>query len=266
VVVSKSRFLAGLQCHKRFWFEGHPGAAVADPPDPLSGYVQEQGHEVGRLARALFPAGVEILAGPLQPALALRQTQAAAAGASALFEAAAQGGGAFARADILHRQGPDGPWDLLEVKATGAKDESDLAEGQEDFLWDLAYQRHSFASAGFALDRARLALINKDYVRHGPVDPKGFFKIVDVSAAVADARPRCPACCGPWPKRARGPGRRRGRSAATAAGPTTALTGAFAGPRPRRTACSACAACRRRASWPSSMPVGPVFPSWGGRN
>jgi hypothetical protein len=194
VSLSKSRFLSGLQCHKRFWFEAHPQAVAPDPADPLSVYLQEQGRDVGRLARALYPQGVEIAAGPRQPALALRQTRAAVdAGADVLFEAAAQGDGAFARADILVRNGPSGPWDLLEVKASGHKDEAGLAEGREDFLWDLAFQRQAFEAAGFAIGRSRLALVNKDYVRQGALDPQAFFTQVDVSEAVQERQARVPA-------------------------------------------------------------------------
>ena len=194
MTISKSRFLAGLQCHKRFWFEAHPSAADPDPPDPLSLYVQEQGSEVGRLARALHPDGLEITATAGQPGQALRQTQAAvAAGHAVLYEAAAQGGGAFARADLLLRQGPEGPWDLLEVKASGHKEPSELADGQEGFLWDLAFQRHAFSQGGFSMGRASLALINKDYVREGGLDPRGYFKIVDVSGAVEQRQAQVPA-------------------------------------------------------------------------
>ena len=194
MTISKSRFLAGLQCHKRFWFEAHPRAAAPDPPDALSLYVQEQGRDVGRLARALFPEGLEIAAHAGQPGLALRQTQAGvAAGHTALFEAAAQGGGAFARADLLLRQGPEGPWDLLEVKASGHKDPSELPDGQDSFLWDLAFQRHAFSQGGFTMGRSSLALVNKDYVRQGGLDPQGFFKMADVSEAVAQRQAQVPA-------------------------------------------------------------------------
>jgi hypothetical protein len=208
VSISKSRFLSGLQCHKRFWFEAHPQAAPADPADPLSIYLQEQGRDVGRLARALYPGGVEIAAGPQQPALALRQTRAAVeAGAGVIFEAAALGGDAFARADILVRQAPQGPWDLLEVKASGHKDAADLAEGQEDFLWDLAFQRQAFADAGFPMGRSRLALVNRDYVRQGAVDPQAFFTQVDVSAAVEERQARVPGLLKAMAKAGQAPAR-----------------------------------------------------------
>ncbi|HXC63859.1 MAG TPA: hypothetical protein VNZ67_05850, partial [bacterium] len=190
--LSKSHFLSGLQCHKRLWFEAHPRSADLDPADSLSPYVQEQGREVGRLARRLYPDGLEITAAGSR--LALRQTQeAVAAGRTALFEAAAQGGGAFARADLLLRQGTEGPWDLLEVKASGQKDASELADGQDSFLWDLAFQRYAFAQGGFAMGRSSLALINKDYVRQGEPDPQAFFKLVDVSAAVEQRQAQVPA-------------------------------------------------------------------------
>jgi hypothetical protein len=79
------------------------------------------------------------------------------------------------------------------VKASGHKEQADLAGGQEDFLWDLAFQRHVFESAGFSMARSRLALINKDYVRQGALDPRSFFTLVDVSAAVAERQAKVPA-------------------------------------------------------------------------
>ena len=191
--LSKSRFLAGLQCPKRLWFQVHePGDHEAE------GGVQfllDQGAEIGRLARQLYPNGTEITAGFKEPALALKQTAAAMAkGVKVLYEAAAEASGAFARADILVRVkvGQD-QWDIYEVKSSGFLEEADVAEDKEQYLWDLALQRHAFEKARHSIRKTCLVLVNKDFVRGGPVDPKLFFKIEDVSAEVAKRLPQIPA-------------------------------------------------------------------------
>ena len=58
--LSKSRFLAGLQCHKQLWWRVHEPHAPELVPGPALENVLKQGTEVGRVARERFPAGVLI--------------------------------------------------------------------------------------------------------------------------------------------------------------------------------------------------------------
>jgi hypothetical protein len=60
--LSKSKFIAGLQCLKRLYLEVHQ-PELASEPDEQSKAVFEQGHEVGRWAHKMFPGGVLIEAG-----------------------------------------------------------------------------------------------------------------------------------------------------------------------------------------------------------
>ncbi len=117
-----------------------------------------------------------------------------AQGHRVLYEAAAEASGAFARADILLRvkAGQD-LWDLFEVKSSGHREEAELAEEKDQFLWDLALQRHAFERSKHGIRKACLVLVNKDFVRQGPVDPKLFFKVEDVSQEVAKRLPQIPA-------------------------------------------------------------------------
>jgi hypothetical protein len=57
--ISKSRYMAGLQCLKRLYLQVHePGlAAQGDGADVA---IIQQGHDVGLLARELFPGGIEV--------------------------------------------------------------------------------------------------------------------------------------------------------------------------------------------------------------
>src|SRR2546422_5305712 len=55
--LSKSRFLAGLQCHKQLWWRVHERDASELVPDAALRNVLNQGNEVGRRAREYVPGG-----------------------------------------------------------------------------------------------------------------------------------------------------------------------------------------------------------------
>ena len=57
--ISKSKFVAGCQCPKRLYWQVH-SPELAERPDAAAEAIIEQGHEVGMLARQLFPGGVEV--------------------------------------------------------------------------------------------------------------------------------------------------------------------------------------------------------------
>ena len=55
--ISKSKFVAGVQCLKRLYLQVHePGLAAG--LDASNQAIMEQGREVGLLARQMFPEGV----------------------------------------------------------------------------------------------------------------------------------------------------------------------------------------------------------------
>jgi len=57
--ISKSKYLAGLQCPKLLWH--HLKAPdLIPPPDPALQAIFDTGHAVGDLAKQLFPDGVEV--------------------------------------------------------------------------------------------------------------------------------------------------------------------------------------------------------------
>jgi len=60
--LSKSRYLSGLQCHKRLYLEVH-APALATKPDSAVQAILDMGTEVGELARRRFPGGRLVTAG-----------------------------------------------------------------------------------------------------------------------------------------------------------------------------------------------------------
>lgn len=169
--LSKSQYIRGLQCTKSLWLYRHRKNLI---PTVTAGAerIFDQGHEIGRLAREVFPGGVEIAADHLHQQEALDATAAAVrAGATTIYEAAAFFDRTLIRADILHRN-QDGSWDLIEVKgATGINDV---------YLHDLAIQAHVLRGAGFRLRRLALMHINNQYTRRGQISPKQLFTLVDL--------------------------------------------------------------------------------------
>jgi hypothetical protein len=57
--ISKSKFVSGVQCLKRLYWQVHEPELAAEP-DAATEAIIEQGREVGLLARKMFPSGVEV--------------------------------------------------------------------------------------------------------------------------------------------------------------------------------------------------------------
>jgi hypothetical protein len=169
--ISKSKFLWGSQCKKLLWYAYNAKDQIPEP-DAAQQAIFDQGHEVGALAKSLYPGGIEVSAGVTDFEQVLQQSLEAAKARKPLFEAGFVYNGGFARVDILNPVGKDA-WDIIEVKSsTDVKDVN---------LIDLAFQAFVSNGAGLNIRRCCLMHVNRDYVRRGPIDPKKFFKVDDVT-------------------------------------------------------------------------------------
>jgi hypothetical protein len=65
-MLSKSRFIAGLQCPLRLWNQCFR-PELATKPSPSQQAIFDMGHEVGLLAHKLYPGGVNITEDYLHP-------------------------------------------------------------------------------------------------------------------------------------------------------------------------------------------------------
>jgi predicted RecB family nuclease len=180
--LSKSRFVAGCQCPKRLWFQVHE-RELAAKPDAATEAIMEQGHEVGMLARELFPSGVEVSSeGGLDQAIRATRELVANPEIPALFEAAFEHDGVVVRVDILHRR-RDGRWRLIEVKSS--------ASLKEEHLDDVGVQYRVVSRCGLDVGSCCLAHVNRAFIyRGGSVDPWRFFRIRNVTRQVARLQPK----------------------------------------------------------------------------
>lgn len=177
-MLTKSKYLSGLQCVKRLWIEQHAPELLGQPSSTQSQRFL-QGSEVGRLARTRFPQG-KLIVGMGKAALA--GTRAALAdGTTCLFEAAFVRDGLFVRCDILWRR-PDGSWTLVEVKST--------TQVKAHHLHDLAVQQWVLAGQGIKVGAVQVMHINSQTCVHPHLE--SLFVNVDVTRTVARYLRRVP--------------------------------------------------------------------------
>jgi len=171
-LLSKTNFLRGLQCYKYLWTVVHQPKSIPSP-DAVTQFTFDQGHEVGALAKILFPMGIDIPTGDFSANI--RITRENMLSGRPLFEAGILAGNIFCRPDILNPVGT-GEWDIIEVKSsTGVKDIN---------IWDVAFQRLCCESMDMKIRACRVARINNQYVRQGEIDPQQLFTIEDVTERV----------------------------------------------------------------------------------
>jgi hypothetical protein len=157
--LSKSRFMSGLQCHKRLHLESY-APDLAPSIDPFTQSLFDTGSAVGALARSRFRGGVLIDDDHLHHEVAEERTRLALADPTvpAIYEAAFTWDDVRVRADILVRVSGD-VFDLVEVKST--------TWPKLEHEWDLAVQLAVLEGAGVRVRRAFLMHLDRSYVYPG---------------------------------------------------------------------------------------------------
>ena len=180
--LSKSRFVAGCQCLKRLYWQVHT-RELAVKPDAATAVIMEQGHQVGLLARQLFPGGVEVRSERgLDQAIRATRELVANREVPAIFEGVFERQNVLVKVDILHRR-RDLRWRLIEVKST--------ADVKEEHLNDVGIQYRVVSRCGIDVASACLAHVNRDYLFDGQnIDAKRFFRIRNLTRRVERLQPK----------------------------------------------------------------------------
>ncbi len=168
--ISKSKYIKGLQCHKALWLEKHKPELKAD----LSAQTEQifaTGHQVGELAKQLFPNGVEIEFDAQNfPSMIAKTKAFVEEGVSAIYEATFSENSVFAMVDILVKN--NNAWDIYEVKSsTRVKDPN---------IDDVSVQRYALSKV-LNVGRCYVVHINNSYIRQGELDIAQLFTIADVT-------------------------------------------------------------------------------------
>jgi predicted RecB family nuclease len=157
--VSKSKFVAGVQCLKRLYFQVHRPELATGSTEATEA-VMEQGQQVGQVAQEAFPGGVLVAADHEHLGDAIRITRELVSNPEvpAIFEATFECGGVLVRTDVLERRSR-ASYRLIEVKsATGPK---------PHYAYDIGIQKHVLLGAGVNLEGTRLIHLNREYVFDG---------------------------------------------------------------------------------------------------
>lgn len=147
-LLTKSKYLNGLQCIKRLWIEEKYPDRV-ETPSKAQQRIMNQGVEMGIYAYKNFFDGILIerdhnAAGDTQKAIEN--------GISCIFEATFIFDGVEIRCDVLQKNNNSDSWNIIEVKSsTKIKDE---------YLPDLAIQKYVLTGLGLDINQVKLMYIN----------------------------------------------------------------------------------------------------------
>jgi predicted RecB family nuclease len=178
-MLSKSRFIAGLQCPLRLWYQCY-NRDLATPVSLAQQAIFDTGNEVGRLATELYPGGVLIEEDHLHHREAVESTRAAMADPAvpAIYEAGFIHDSVRVRVDVLERL-PGGKWNLIEVKSS--------TSAKEVHLPDVAIQYRVLKGKGLDVARAGVLHLNNEYVYDGRrLDLERFFIFTDLTREAID--------------------------------------------------------------------------------
>jgi len=171
--LSKSRFTAGLQCHRQLWWKVHEPAAPDLQPDETLQARFDVGNRVEARARQEFEGAV--LIDRRQRDAVHKTREALDRGESVILEACFFEDDVFVAVDVLSKEGD--AWVVTEVKSSG--------EVKPKHRPDAAVQAHVVEKAGLRVARVELMHLNKE---HQHPDQGPLFTRADITHDVADLR------------------------------------------------------------------------------
>jgi len=175
LMLSKSRYLNGLQCPKLLWVAINEPGRIPEP-DAATQHIFDQGHLVGELAKKLFPGGMDVPANDFMGNIAM--TKELIQQRRPLFEAGVLSGQIYSRADILNPVN-EHEWDIVEVKSSTSVKEVNIH--------DVSFQKLCWENVGLKIRKCFLAYINNKYIRNGEINPEELFAIEDITDDVIAA-------------------------------------------------------------------------------
>ena len=171
-LLSKSKYLLGIQCPKLLWMDFNEPEKLPKI-DEITQHRFDEGHLVGELAKKVFPGGIEINADDFDENLI--KSKEILAKRKPLFEAAFKNESIYSRADILFPVN-NKEWDIIEVKSS--------TQPKELHIHDLAFQKYCYERSGLKINKCFLMHLNSKYIRQGEINPNELFSKTDVDGLV----------------------------------------------------------------------------------
>lgn len=177
-ILSKSTYIKGLQCEKALYMQKkHP--YLRDKLSIEQRAKFQRGTDVGVLAHAYFPGGVDM--SPNSPSQFPKKVQEtmtnlANPAVNVMYEAVFQHNDTLIMLDILVRDGDQ--WMAVEVKSS--------LRLSDTYYNDAALQYYVLHGCGVPLSDFKLMYLNADYVKNGAIDVKQLFKLESVMEYVVE--------------------------------------------------------------------------------
>jgi len=173
-LLTKSKYLAGLQCPKYLWVQFHDKDRIPEP-DAMAQHLFREGDKVGEMAKKLYPEGIDISFDSFKENII--NSKKFLKEKKPLFEPGFIYGDCFSRADILVPV--DDEWDIIEVKSgTRVKDVN---------VHDVSFQKYVYEGAGLKIRNCYLMHLDSNYVRDGELEVSKLFKLEDITSKVLEA-------------------------------------------------------------------------------
>ena len=171
-ILSKSKYLNGLQCPKYLWVKLNEPDRIPRFDESML-YRFNQGHLVGEFAKKRFPDGIDIPADDFT--INLKQTEELLKKRKPLFEAGFMIDNAFSRIDVLKPVSKD-EWNIIEVKSsTRIKNVN---------IHDVSFQRYCCENYGLKIRNCFLMTVNNEYIKQSDIDPAGLLTMTKITAGV----------------------------------------------------------------------------------
>lgn len=182
MLITKTDYLEYTFCRKNLWLRKHKpelfeGVEFTD----FEKKIIEDGNLAEEACRLLYPSGL-LVASSGQSAV-VETKVAVDHGESTLFQATFHDDVFFIRADILRYNAELGGWELMEVKATNEV----KRRIPHHHVNDLAFQKIVIEHSGLKVVKASVIHLNREFVKHGPIDFNELFVDEDLTGEVIEA-------------------------------------------------------------------------------
>jgi len=168
-ILTKSKYMNGLQCPRLLWFANKkqlPEITLSDE------HKFSQGHDFEEYVKKLYPDSIDL--NEMDFKENLDKTKQLVEEKKTIFEAGFMLDNLFVRSDLIipTKNG----WDLCEIKST--------TKSKPQHIPDLAFQKYVLEKAGLKINKCFLIFLNKEYVKKGEINPKELIIKEDVTDQV----------------------------------------------------------------------------------
>tara|TARA_Y100000310_G_C20685629_1_gene818752 strand:+ start:1557 stop:3068 length:1512 start_codon:yes stop_codon:yes gene_type:complete len=171
MLLTKSKYLIGLQCPRYFWTAIHQKESIPEP-DACAQFRFDEGTKIGELATKFYQEGIDLSS--LSFIENLEKSEEMLKEKKPLFEAGFKFGDCYSRCDVLVPIGDE--WDIVEVKSSTSVKEINYH--------DVAFQKYCYEGRGLKIRKCFLMHLNREYVRNGEIEINKLFVKTDITSEV----------------------------------------------------------------------------------